>query len=138
MPIRACPGAAARLVAALGCLGVSLAAQPKPAAAAAYAPSAHAPVSQKACAATSKTLYGRAEALSKRTKQIIPREFARVSANLDDYCDGGDFEKARISIDWLNTCLENFTKNYDLGFCTRNKSYFCAVDPQSAGCLQVR
>jgi hypothetical protein len=130
------------LVAALGCLGllpsVSAAAQPKASAhvPGAHAPGAHAPVSQKACAATSKTLYGRAEALSKRTKQIIPREFERVSANLDDYCDGGDFEKARISIDWLNTCLENFTKDYDLGFCTRNKSYFCAVDPQSAGCQQ--
>jgi len=78
------------LVAALGCLGVlpsiSLAAQLT---AAAHVPGAHAPVSQKTCAATSKTLYVRAEALSKRTKQIIPREFERVSANLDDYCNGG-------------------------------------------------
>jgi hypothetical protein len=137
MPIRVCPGATARLVVALGCLAVlpslSLAAQPKPVAAA-----THAPGSQKECATTSKALYRQAEALSKRTRQIIPREFERVSANLDDYCDGGDFEKARISIDWLSTCIKNFTKNYDLGFCTRNKIYFCAVDPQLDGCLQSR
>jgi hypothetical protein len=141
MPVWTCPGATIRLVIALGCLSglplsglppsVSLAAQPNPAAAA-----AHAPVSLKECAATSKALYGQAEALSKRSKQIIPREFARVAANLDDYCDGEDFEKARISIDWMNTCLKNFTKNYNLGFCSRNKSYFCALDPQSDACLQ--
>jgi hypothetical protein len=141
MPTRICPGAAIRLAIALGCLNVlpipSAAAQPKLAAAAA-ATAAHAPGSQKDCAATSKALYGQAEALAKRTKQIIPREFDRVSANLDDYCDEGDFEKARISIDWMNTCLRNFTKSYKLGFCSRNKSYFCAVDPQSDGCLQSR
>jgi uncharacterized protein YsxB (DUF464 family) len=93
--------------------------QPKPAAAA-----AHAPGSRKDCAATSKTLYGQAEALAKRAKQIIPREFERVSSNLDDYCDEGDFEKARVSIDWMNTCLKNFTKSYKLGFCFRDKRLF--------------
>jgi len=119
-------------VAALGCLCVvpslSTSAQQKSAA-------AHAPGSQKDCAATSKALYGQAETLAKRTKLIIPREFDRVSANLDDYCDAGDFEKARISIDWMNTCLRNFTRNYNLGFCFRNKRYFCALDPQSDACL---
>jgi len=85
------------------------------------AAAAHAPASQKDCAATSKALYRQAEALAKRSKEIIPREFDRVSANLDDYCDGGDFERACISIDWMNTCLKNFTKNYNLGFCSRNK-----------------
>jgi hypothetical protein len=52
------------------------------------------------------------------------------------FCDGEDFEKARISIDWMSTCLENFTKNCNLGFCSRNKGYFCALDPQSGACLQ--
>ena len=125
MPMR-CTSATIRFVAALGCLSVLLNSSM----------AAQAPGSQKDCAATSKALYGQAEALSKRTRQIIPREFARVSANLDEYCDGGDFGKAQISIDWMQTCLKNFTKNYNLGFCTRNKSYFCAVDPQSDGCLQ--
>ena len=62
----------------------------------------------------------------------------RVSADLDDSYDAGDFEKARVSIDWMDTCLENFTKNCKRGFCSRNKSYFCAVYPQSDGCLQGR
>jgi short-subunit dehydrogenase involved in D-alanine esterification of teichoic acids len=66
----------------------------------------------------------------------FPREFARVAANLDEFCGEENFEKARISIDWMNTCLKNFTKDYKLGFCSRNKNYFCAVYPQSEGCLQ--
>ena len=74
--------------------------------------------------------------ITKRKKQIIPREFARVAANLDEFCGEENFEKARISIDWTNTCLKNFTKDYKLGFCSRNKNYFCAVYPQSEGCLQ--
>jgi hypothetical protein len=135
MSLRIWAGAAVRRVVTLGCLSalpsLFMAVQPMPVAAA-----AHAPAGQKDCAATSKALYRQAEALAKRTKEIIPREFDRVSANLDDYCDGGDFEKARISIDWMNTCLKNFTKNYNLGFCSRNKSYFCALDPQSDACLQ--
>jgi hypothetical protein len=131
MPIRIGKGAALWLVVALGCLGV-----PASFALAAQASGARAPLSQKDCAAASKTLYRQAEALSRRSKQIIPREFDRVAANLDDYCDGGDFAKARISIDWMSTCLKNFTRNYDLGFCSRNKSYFCALDPQSEACQQ--
>jgi hypothetical protein len=94
------------------------------------------PTSKGDCIALSQALYRKAESLSKRTKQIIPREFARVAANLDEFCGEENFEKARISIDWINTCLKNFTKDYKLGFCSRNKNYFCAVFPQSEGCLQ--
>src|SRR6202023_693488 len=106
MPMRIWSGATVRIVAALVCMSawpiLSTVAQPKPAAAAAQGPG-----SRKDCAAASKALYRQAEALSRRTKQIIPREFDRVSANLDDHCDEGDFEKARISIDWMKTCLKN-------------------------------
>jgi hypothetical protein len=94
------------------------------------------PTSKDDCLAAAHALYGQAKTLSKRTKQIIPREFARVVSKLDEACGERDFEKARISIDWINTCLKNFTKDYKLGFCSRNKSYFCAIDPQSEGCLQ--
>jgi len=83
-----------------------------------------------------QTLYRKAESLERRTKHMIPREFARGAANLDEFCGEENFEKARISIDWMNTCLKNFTKDYKLGFCSRNKNYFCAVYPQSEGCLQ--
>jgi hypothetical protein len=63
----------------------------------------------------SQALYGQAETLSRRTKQIIPRELARVASNLDESCGEEDFEKARISIDWINTCPKNFTKDTSWG-----------------------
>jgi hypothetical protein len=99
-------------------------------------PTDRTPTNTNDCLAMSQALYGQAETLSRRTKQIIPRELARVASNFDESCGEEDFEKARISIDWMNTCLKNFTKDYKLGFCSRNKSYFCAIDPQSDGCLQ--
>jgi hypothetical protein len=88
------------------------------------------------CLTVSQTLYKRAEALSKRVKQSVPREFTRVASNLDESCGEEDFDKARISIDWLNTCLANYNKDYSLGFCTRDKGYFCAINPRSDACLQ--
>jgi hypothetical protein len=69
------------------------------------------PTNKRDCLALLPTLYRKAESLSKRTKQIIPREFARVAANLDEFCGEENFEKARISINWMNTCLKNFTKD---------------------------
>jgi hypothetical protein len=82
------------------------------------------PTNKNDCIAVAEALYGRAETLSKRTKQAIPREFARVASNLDESCGEGDFNKAWISI--------------ELGFCSRNKGYFCAIDAKSEGCLQSR
>jgi hypothetical protein len=94
------------------------------------------PTNKNDCLTVSQILYGRAEALSKGAKQAIPREFTRVASNLDESCGEEDFEKARISIDWMNTCLTNYTKDYSLGFCTRNKGYFCTINPRSDACLQ--
>jgi hypothetical protein len=94
------------------------------------------PTNKNDCLAVAQALYGQAETLSKRTKQIIPREFTRVTSNLDESCGEEDFDKAWISIDWMNTCLANYTKDYSLGFCSRNKAYFCAVNPRSEACLQ--
>jgi hypothetical protein len=99
-------------------------------------PSDATPTNKNDCIAVAEALYGQAKTLSKRTKQIIPREFTRVTSNLDESCGEEDFDKARISIDWMNTCLENYTKDYSLGFCTRNKTYFCAINPRSDACLQ--
>jgi hypothetical protein len=89
------------------------------------------PTNKNDCLTVSQTLYERAEALSKRAKQSVPREFTRVASNLDESCGEEDFDKARISIDWLNTCLANYNKDNSLGFCTRDKSYFCAINPRS-------
>jgi hypothetical protein len=99
-------------------------------------PTDRTPADKHECIAVSQALYGQAKTQSRRTKQIIPREFVRVASNLDEFCGEEDFEKAWISIDWMNTCLKNFTKDYKLELCSRNKSYFCAIDPQSDGCLQ--
>jgi hypothetical protein len=94
------------------------------------------PVDKYDCIAVSQAFYEQAETLSRRSKQAIPQEFERVVSKLDELCGEEEFEKARISIDWMDTCLQNFTKDYELRFCSRNKSYFCAIDPQSDGCLQ--
>jgi hypothetical protein len=99
-------------------------------------PTPRTPVDKYDCIAASQAFYGQAKTLSRQSKQTIPREFERVASNLDEFCGEEEFEKARISIDWMNTCLQNFTKDYKLEFCSRNKSYFCAIDPQSDGCLQ--
>jgi hypothetical protein len=99
-------------------------------------PTDQTPTNKNDCLTVSQVLYGRAEALSKRAKQSVPREFARVASNLDESCGEEDFEKARISIDWMNTCLTNSTADYKLGLCSRDKSYFCAINPRSDSCLQ--
>jgi len=95
---------------------------------------APAPTDTAACTRISEDLYKQAERLEKRTRSPIPREFARVAANLDEYCEEKEFEKARISIEWMETCIKNYTKPYKLGFCTRSKKYFCAIDPASDAC----
>ena len=94
------------------------------------------PINKNDCIAVAQALYEQAKTLSKRTRQIIPREFSRVASNLNESCGEEDFDKAWISIDWMNTCLKNFTKDSTFGFCSRNKSYFCAIDAKSEGCLQ--
>ena len=94
------------------------------------------PGNKRDCIAVSEALYDKAQKLSRRTKQIIPREFERVAVDLDQFCGEENFEKARTSIDWMNTCLNNLTKDYKLGFCSRNKNYICEVYPQSEACLQ--
>jgi hypothetical protein len=88
-----------------------------------------------ACLRTSNALYKRGEELHKKRHWEMPREFTRVASNLDDYCRDKEFKKADISIEWMNTCLRNYDKPYDLGYCTRSKKYFCAIDPASDACV---
>jgi hypothetical protein len=94
------------------------------------------PTNKDDCIAVAQALYEQAKTLSKRMKQVIPREFTRVASNLDESCGESEFDKAWSSIEWMNICLKNFTKDYLLGFCSRKKSYFCAIDAKSEGCLQ--
>lgn len=91
------------------------------------------PVDKADCISLSQALYKQAETASRRGKQSVPKEFKSVASNLDEFCGEEDFAKARISIDWMNTCLQNFSKDTP-EFCSRNKSYYCAIGAQSESC----
>ena len=56
------------------------------------------PTNKNDCLTVSQTLYERAEALSKRAKQSVPREFTRVASNLDESCGEEDFDLSLIHI----------------------------------------
>jgi hypothetical protein len=92
------------------------------------------PVDKHDCIDVSQTFYRRAASAAGRAKHGIPKEFERVASNLDVFCGEEEFEKARVSIDWMNTCLQNFTQDSKLGYCSRNKDYFCSIDPESESC----
>jgi hypothetical protein len=96
------------------------------------------PRDKNECLAVAQTLNEQAKKLSQQTKRVVPREFARVASNLGQSCGAEDFQKAWISIEWMNGCLNNFTKDAELGFCSKNEGYSCALDPQSDACPQGR
>jgi hypothetical protein len=93
------------------------------------------PPDSAACSKLNEQLYAWAEAKEKKNRKlIIPREFARVSADLDEFCGDKDFAKAQIALDWLNTCIKNYSRPYKLAFCQRTQRYFCGVLPESDAC----
>jgi hypothetical protein len=96
------------------------------------------PRNRNECLAVAQALNEQAKKLSQQTKQGVPREFTRVASNLDHSCGAEDFNKAWISIEWMNGCVKNFTKDAELGFCSRNEGYSCALDPRSDTCAQGR
>ena len=96
------------------------------------------PRNRNECLAVAQALNEQAKKLSQQTKQGVPREFTRVASNLDHSCGAEDFKKAWISIEWMNGCLNNFTKDAELGFCSINEGYSCAVSPRSDACPQRR
>ena len=96
------------------------------------------PRNRNDCLAVAQTLNEQAKKLSQQTKQGVPREFTRVASNLDHSCGAEDFNKAWISIEWMNGCVKNFTKDAELGFCSRNEGYSCALDPRSDACPKSR
>jgi hypothetical protein len=90
------------------------------------------------CLAVARTLNEQVKRLAQQTKRGIPSEFTRVASDLNRSCGAEEFDKAWISIEWMNGCLENFTKDAELGFCSKNEGYSCALDPISDACLQRR
>jgi hypothetical protein len=95
------------------------------------------PRNKNECLAVAQTLNKQAKKLSQQTKGI-PREFTSVGSDLNRSCGQGDFDKAWISIEWMNGCLNNFNKDAELGFCSRNEGYSCAINPRSDGCPKSR
>src|SRR2546423_10899099 len=63
------------------------------------------------CITLSQAFYEQGQAVSRRAKQTLPREFVRVASDLDRFCGEEEFEKARVSINWMNTCLQNLGKD---------------------------
>jgi hypothetical protein len=102
------------------------------------APTPRTPVDKQECISISQAYYGRAKSVWRGTKQGIPNEFVRVISDLDQFCGEEEFEKARVTMDWMSTCMQNSSKDNQLGYCSRSWSYFCALDQQSEGCLQVQ
>jgi hypothetical protein len=87
-------------------------------------PQPRTPVDKQDCIAAAQAFYVRAQTLARRTKQTIPQDFVSVISKLDELCGEEEFEKARISINWMNMCLENFTRDQKARFCSRNEGYF--------------
>jgi hypothetical protein len=98
-------------------------------------PEVRTPVDKHDCIAAAQVFYGKAQTLAGQMRQTIPQEFHRVVSKLDEFCGEEEFEKARISIDWMNLCLENLTGDRRAEFCSNNKSYFCAIDPKASACI---
>ena len=97
------------------------------------------PRNKNECLAVAQTLNEQAKGLSQQAKrQGVSREFTRVASDLDASCGEEDFSKAWISIEWMNGCVNNFTKDTELGFCLRNEGYSCALSPRSDACPQGR
>lgn len=93
------------------------------------------PIDKHDCIAAAQVFYAKAQTLADRTKQSIPQEFHRIVSKLDEFCGEEEFEHARVDIDWMNACLQNFTGDKKAEFCSSNESYFCALDPHSNTCM---
>lgn len=88
------------------------------------------------CLAVAQTLNEQAKKLSRQSRRVVPPEFTRVASDLNQSCGAEEFDKAWMSIEWMNGCLNNFKKDVELGFCSRNEGYSCALSPQSDACPQ--
>ena len=92
------------------------------------------PGNKNECFAVAQILNEQVTRLSQQIKRNIPSEFTRVASDLNHSCGAEDFNKAWTSIYWINGCLDNFTKDAELGFCSRNEGYACALNPRSDAC----
>ena len=88
------------------------------------------PVDKYDCIDAAQTSYGQAQALFRRKSHGIPRQFEQVISQLNQLCGEEEFEKARISIEWMHRCLANIGTE----FCSVDKTDLCAIDPKLEVC----
>ena len=73
------------------------------------------PRDKNECLAVAQALNEQARKLSQQSRQGVPREYTRVASDLGQSCGKEDFNKAWISIEWMNGCLDNFNKDGRVG-----------------------
>ena len=88
------------------------------------------------CITLSQAFYEQGQSVYRRMKLSLSREFVRVASDLDQFCGEEEFDKARISINWMNACLQNLSKDWKTESCSRDKTYLCAINAQSEGCRE--
>ena len=101
-------------------------------------PTDRTPTNKNDCEAIARTLNDRVKSLSKTADRLSRRSLRASPPDLARSCDEADFAKAWISIEWMNGCLDNFAKSPELGFCSKNEGYSCAINPKSENCAQDR
>ncbi|MGE3871296.1 MAG: hypothetical protein AB7F51_17565 [Pseudorhodoplanes sp.] len=97
-------------------------------------PEPRTPTDKQDCIAIAQAFYRDAGARSRRAKQSIPDGFIRVISKLSELCGEEEFDKARMSIDWMDACLQNLAGDQKTGLCSSHESLLCAVDPQAKAC----
>jgi hypothetical protein len=95
------------------------------------APEPRTPTDKHECIAIAQAFYRDAGSRARRAKKSIPDGFIRVVSRLDELCGEEEFDKARISIDWMHTCLEDLSKGQKAGVCSSDDNLVCAVATQN-------
>ena len=97
------------------------------------------PRNRNDCLAVAQTLNEQAKRLSQQAKQEDSRESSLAwHQTWINPAARGTSKRHGISIEWMNGCLNNFVKDAELGFCSKNEGYACALNPGSDGCVQRR
>ena len=97
-------------------------------------PEVRTPTDKQDCIAVAQAFYRDAGSRARGAKQSIPDGFIRVISKLSELCGEEEFDKARMSIDWMDACLQNLAGDLKTKFCSSHESLLCAVDPQAKVC----
>jgi hypothetical protein len=98
-------------------------------------PEPRTPTDKQECIAVAQAFYVEAGAISRRVKQSIPQGFTRVISKLNELCGEEEFDLARTSIDWMDSCLKDFARDQKAGVCSTSEALVCAVDPRAKACV---